>query len=227
MSRLHQRTADAIEFFRVAEAQVIAAGFACEIDWQRHQVARPFSERELLKEAAWVILCSGFRETVVRKHFSYISLCFCDWESAEVIERHRVRCVSTATACFSHQKKLEAIASIAGFITRIGFSTVQCAILEDPIRQLERFPFIGPVTAWHLAKNLGIDVAKNDRHLARVAKRLGYRDAQSLCGDVALVTGEPISVIDIVLWRFAVLNPSASDCKARTVEHSPQPQANK
>jgi len=38
---------------------------------------------------------------------------------------------------------------------------------------LQQLPFIGPVTAFHLAKNLGIEAVKPDRHLCRLSKLLG------------------------------------------------------
>jgi len=75
----------------------------------------------------------------------------------------------------------------------------------DPVAALQIFPFIGPTTSWHLAKNLGFDVAKNDRHLARLASANGYDDAHSLCRVISKATGEQVGIIDIVLWRYAVL----------------------
>lgn len=196
----------AINLFRAAEQGVLAAGFDWEIAWQRDRDVTALSERDLLRESAWVILCSGFREATVRKLFDYISLCFCDWESAAEITRNRAACVATASAKFCNGRKLGAIASIAEVIAESGFEPLRRRIQDDPIHQLQRLPFIGPVTSWHLAKNLGLDVAKNDRHLARLAEELGYSDANTLCGDIAEATGERVAVVDLVLWRFAVLS---------------------
>jgi hypothetical protein len=44
-----------------------------------------------------------------------------------------------------------------------------------------RFPMIGPVTSFNLAKNIGLDVAKADRHLSRLAANVGFSDVPSLC----------------------------------------------
>ena len=62
------------------------------------------------------------------------------------------------------------------------------------------------VTCWHLAKNLGFQVAKPDRHLIRISKKAGFATPNDLCAAVAEVTGEPINVVDLVLWRYAALN---------------------
>jgi hypothetical protein len=210
MQRHQCRKSKAVDLYRKAKHNVQAAGFAWEIDWQRERCLKPFSERDLLRESAWVILCSGFREATVRKVFDYISLCFCDWESSEEIARHRSVCVATASARFRNGRKIDAIARVADLVKETGFDHARRLIKSEPIKQLQKLPFIGPVTSWHLAKNLGLDVAKNDRHLARMAAGLGYADAHDLCGDVSEATGELVSVIDVVLWRFATLVPKVA-----------------
>lgn len=214
MQRHQSRKSIAIELYRTAKHSMQAAGFAWEIEWQRERCLKPFSECDLLRESAWVILCSGFREATVRQVFDYISLCFCDWESSDEIARNRSACVATALARFRNGKKIDAIARVADLVTETGFAQIRRVIQADPINHLQKFPFIGPITSWHLAKNLGLNVAKNDRHLARIAARLGYADAHDLCGDVSEATGELISVIDVVLWRFASLTPNAAVSRA-------------
>lgn len=196
-----------LNFYRDAEHQVRAAGFSWELEWQRERMLQDFTEQDLLRESAWVILCSGFRESVVRNAFDYVSLCFCDWESAHEISARQHACIETAAWRFSNRRKLTAIARIAEIIHDHGFKSFQSHLKDDPIEKLQALPFIGPVTSWHLAKNLGFDVAKNDRHLARLAYVHGFSDAQSLCAVIADATGEAASVIDIVLWRFATLKP--------------------
>jgi hypothetical protein len=150
-----------------------------------------------------VILCSGFREQIVRKTFDWISLCFCDWESAREIVVNAARCRSTALAVFRNPRKIDAIIKTANRVDETGFRLLKNAVISNPISELQKFPFIGPITSWHLAKNLGFRVAKPDRHLSRVATLFGYRDAHGLCKAVALATGESADVVDIVFWRYA------------------------
>ena len=38
---------------------------------------------------------------------------------------------------------------------------------------LEELPYIGPVTRYHLAMRIGLNLAKPDRHVARTAKEFG------------------------------------------------------
>ena len=87
-------------------------------------------------------------------------------------------------------------------------------IIQDPIGRLSQFPFIGPITANHLAKNLGYQLAKDDRHLQRIALRFGYKSAQGLCADISAVTGDSIAVVDTILWRDSALNGRISIMRA-------------
>jgi hypothetical protein len=112
-------------------------------------------------------------------------------------------CRSTALTAFNNQKKIDAILMLARRIVNTGFDQLKASIHEDPIQLLRTFPYIGPVTAWHLAKNLGFDVAKPDRHLRRISEGLGYIDVHHLCDYLAQITGDEKRVIDIVLWRYA------------------------
>jgi len=167
-----------------------------------------FSETDFLRESAWVILCGGFKESVVRKIFNYISLCFCDWESAAAIVANEDLCRETALAGINNQRKITAIIETARTVYLTGFEGLRDRIVSNPIDELRQFPQIGDVTAYHLAKNLGFPVAKPDRHLMRLASWTGFEDVQSLCRALAERTGDSVAYVDIVLWRFATLRPA-------------------
>lgn len=188
-----------------AKARLAEIGYAGEVEWQAGIAGQEFTEPDLLREAAWVILCSGFREKVVRQRFEFISLCYCDWESAEAILANEECCIRTAASVFGNRRKLRAIADVARRIQSTGFQSLRRRIQENPIRELSAFPYVGPVTAYHLAKNLGFPVAKNDRHLQRLAIENGFANAHELCEYVSQATGDPVPVVDIVLWRTSVL----------------------
>jgi hypothetical protein len=50
---------------------------------------------------------------------------------------------------FRNEAKLNAILGVAAFVHELGFQVFKTAVVGDPIRQLSRLPFIGPVTVWH------------------------------------------------------------------------------
>jgi len=194
-------------FFSKAYSYVQHAGLSAEVDWQREVDFAGFTERELLREHAWVTLCSGFRESVVRRAFDHVSLCFCDWESAASIVSAGDICCATAASSFANRLKLKGIFSAAKYISEVGFDEFKQLVLADPINQLQKLSFIGPITSWHLAKNLGLDVAKPDRHLIRLSERLGFRNADHLCRELAAITGEQAKVVDLIVWRYIADNP--------------------
>lgn len=197
----------AMHFFSKACSYVQRAGLSAEVAWQREVDFAGFTECQLLREHAWVTLCSGFRESAVRRAFDHVSLCFCDWESAEAIVSAGDICCATAASSFANRLKLKGIFSAAKYISEVGFDEFKQSVLVDPINQLQKLPFIGPITSWHLAKNLGLDVAKPDRHLIRVSERLGFRSADHLCRELAATTGEQAKVVDLIVWRYIADNP--------------------
>jgi hypothetical protein len=197
----------AMRVFGAASAYMAHDDRSGEVEWQRQVSLDNFTETDFLREAAWVILCSGFRERLVRRVFDHISLCFCDWESASSILEADPTCRNAAMASFRNAAKLSAIVGSALHVQRWGFVAFKQAVLVDPVGELRRLSHIGPVTVWHLAKNLGLDVAKPDRHLARLSRVLGFNDADHFCGVVARASGEQRKVVDLIVWRYLADNP--------------------
>ncbi|MFZ2147698.1 MAG: hypothetical protein WAV28_10815 [Sedimentisphaerales bacterium] len=185
---------------------VIAAGYAAEIDWQEERRLSDITECAFLREAAWVILASGISELVVRCRFPQISKVFFNWASANKIIKGKVLCRINALQVFHHERKIDAILKIASLVDDIGFSNVKLGIQREGLEYVRRLPYMGSATSFHLAKNLGIDVVKPDRHLVRIARATKYDSPQEMCELIASSTGERLSVIDLVIWRFATLN---------------------
>jgi hypothetical protein len=70
----------------------------------------------------------------------------------------------------------------------------------DKLQFCADLPWIGGITKYHLAKNLGADVAKPDVHLQRLADREGC-SVDALCSRLAEETGLRVASVDTVLWR--------------------------
>jgi hypothetical protein len=193
---------DPVAFYNNAKESVRLSGFSGEINWQSSRNPSSFCETDLLRECAWVILCTGFRESIIRRRFSFISMCFYDWESSALICADAEICVATALTCFANRPKVVAITRAAFHIREVGFESYRRRIIEDPIPSLLELPFVGAVTAFHLAKNLGFEMAKADRHLQRLSDSMGFSKPQQLCDHIAERTGDPVRVVDLVLWRY-------------------------
>jgi hypothetical protein len=71
---------------------------------------------------------------------------------------------------------------------------------NEVIAFCETLPHIGPVTKFHLAKNLGVDCAKPDIWLVRVAAVSG-ESPHELCTRLSQESGDRIAEVDFVIWR--------------------------
>ena len=67
------------------------------------------------------------------------------------------------------------------------------------------FLSFGPITSVHLSKNIGLPLAKPDRHLVRLANDFGYESAEELCEQISSLVGDSVAVVDVVLWRYATI----------------------
>src|SRR2546425_944499 len=99
--------------YLLAKEFVIRKGFQREIDWQEDLSIANVTESDFLREAAWVVLCSGFRESVLSARFDRISEAFLEWKSAEQICQHRKTCRRQALGIFRNAAKIDAILTIA------------------------------------------------------------------------------------------------------------------
>lgn len=194
--------AEPIQFYRLAKRAIEASEFASEIEWQSSRRSELFTETDLLRECAWVVLCTGFKESVVRRQFPFISACFFEWESSHAISAKADLCAATALTFFPNTKKISSIIAAVKLVEAAGFERFRADAMRKPIETLSALPFIGPVTAFHLAKNLGFNVAKNDRHLQKLSAVMGFAHAQDLCAYISGITGDAVSVVDVVLWRY-------------------------
>lgn len=198
----------AVDFYLLAKNTVLAQGFAYEIEWQDRLSFPEIDESHFLREAGWVVLSCGMRESVVRMKFPALSVAFCNWSSAGEIARHASKCKKRALRVFAHAGKVDSIVEIARLVESCGFVNFKDKIASGGTIFLQSLPFIGPITCYHLAKNLGLDVVKPDRHLLRISALAGCGTPAELCERISNVTGDRVSVVDIVMWRYATIDPS-------------------
>jgi hypothetical protein len=204
-----------VDFYLFAKSIVLGEGFGHEVSWQDGRHFGEVTETVFLGEAAWVVLSSGMRETVVRNKFTSLSAAFNNWASARDILEHTGLYRRNAFRVFGHARKIDSIIQIATEVDRRGFECFKEKILEEGVSFLQSLPYIGPATSYHLAKNLGLDVVKPDRHLLRIAALLGYDNPADFCKAISTSVGDRVSVVDVVVWRYATLNPGYKDFLAR------------
>ena len=164
--------------------KIAERGFAGEIEWATNVADCPDSQT-FACETIWVILNAGMREQVARIIQDRI------WPFL-----HRGE---SSSGGFNHKLKCRAIDYVWRERERL-FAEWRAA--DDRLEYLERLPHIGPITKYHLARNLGMNVCKPDRHLVRIAAPLTPHE---MCAMLAKATGDRIGVVDCVIWRSANL----------------------
>jgi hypothetical protein len=195
-----------VDAYRWAKEYVIAQGYSAEIRWQCEASFEAITESQFLSEAAWVILSCGMRETVISRKFPLLSTAFLEWDSSGAILRRKRNCRDAALRIFAHEQKIDAILRIIEVVRNEGLEEMKKGIRSSGVAYLQRFPFLGPATSYHLAKNLGIDVVKPDRHLLRITAIAGFDSPERFCRYISDAVGDKSSVVDVVLWRFATLH---------------------
>lgn len=199
------RAAVLAEAYLSAKISVLHSPYAAELVTIRPS-PDAITESEFLRELAWVILSGGMAERIIRLKFTPISESFLYWTSAAEISERVEICVASALEHFAHNGKINAIAAAAKLITNTSFEAVKEKVIANPVLELQKFPYIGPVTALHMAKNIGISIAKPDRHLTRLSKAAGFDQVLDFCNCIASFVGDDVPKIDMVLWRFATLH---------------------
>ena len=171
-----------IEEFQSIVEKVKAAGYSDEITWQEN-VGPPPTAEAFASEAIFVICNSGMKHTVARRIYNDVMA---------ALSRN-----TSLRDAFGHRGKIDAICLI--WDHRHGLFRDYLAA-KDKLAFLVTLPWIGDVTKYHLAKNFGLQVAKPDVHLNRLAKH--YRTtAQALCERLAAESGFKVATVDLVLWR--------------------------
>lgn len=175
-----------LDRFRLLEAAVRAHGYGPTIEWTE-SLSPPRDAEDFAQQTIYVICNSGMANTV-----------------ASIIYERCMAALKAGTPVsdvFGHPGKAPAIERI--WTERDALYATYLAA-DDKVAALRELPWIGAVTALHLAKNFGADVAKPDVHMERLA-RAEETTTEELCARVAATTGYRAATIDTILWRACAL----------------------
>lgn len=168
--------------FRNIEAMVREAGYGASIEWAEN-VTAPINAEAFAEQAIYVICNSGMRNSVAQPIFERCMTA--------------LSIIGSCKAVFGHPGKAAAIDAI--WANRaVHFAAYVMA--KDRLATLANLPFIGDITKYHLARNLGADYAKPDVHLNRLAEAEQV-NAQTLCERLAAESGYRVGTVDLILWR--------------------------
>lgn len=158
-------------------------------------------------EYVWVVHATGFRASVVGKMMPRLDEAYGEWSFlgteavGTVVDRVKAVC--------NNPGKINAVHSTAKLMCKelVGerkpWSDFKSERLSSP-ELLSKLPYIGPITSYHLGRNLGLlDCVKPDLHLVRMAEHWGFRDCVEMCESMRGGDDVPLGIVDLALWYAA------------------------
>jgi hypothetical protein len=188
--------------------------------WSRTGRKPPETPEHLAGEIIWIILCAGRSA-----------------QAARTIER-RVRAAldagESAATAFGYRAKAAAI-DRAWRERTLDFQKLHAVLKADNPALLldwcESIPFVGAITKYQLAKNLGRDdVTKPDIHLcrlagiaddAKVSASARFAVCMQFCAPLAAASGDTIATVDSILWLGANKGVFVVDAAAGPISFNP------
>lgn len=205
----------AVAYFRAALA-FARRHYAAEMDHIAGTVFERLAPAKFFTEYVWVVHATGFNAKVVGKMMPKLEVAYGQWSSlgAETPEAavERVRKVC------NNPPKIRAVHAMASLmrahmlgdgphdIMNEAWEDYRDRKLSSP-EKLQELPYIGKVTCYHLARNIGLlECVKPDLHLVRLARHWGFPDCVAMCRAMQEAhraeKGEylPLGIVDLVVW---------------------------
>lgn len=174
------------EDIRHLVAALDQSGYGDDVSWSE-TIQPPATPAEFAQEAIFVICNSGMKHTVATGIFDRVM--------------KAIRAGKPAGEAFGHVGKTNAIDYIWLHQEKLFHEFLMA---ENQVDYCASLPWIGGITKYHLAKNFGVDCAKPDVHLQRLADAHG-ETVDGLCQRLAKQTGYRVATVDVILWRACAI----------------------
>lgn len=184
--------------YQALRAGIIAAGYESEIEWAEG-LKPPPDAATFAGEYVWVVLNSGMRNQVARAIADRVYPAIEAGQSAATVFGHKAKCLAIDRFWVRRAAIFSAFQRLQNDEQRFAFTDPKTLRV-----QLGCAPCIGAIVRWHLAKNWGVDCAKPDRHLERIAAH-HKTTTHELCAALAKATGDRVATVDLVIWRASNL----------------------
>lgn len=175
----------AIDFHAVIAA-VKLAGYGDDIQWAEN-LEPPATAEDFALEVIYVICNSGMRFLVARGIYDRVTRALAHGGSSAKVFGHPGKCAA-----------IDAIWKDRAALFR------QYQAAGDKLAMIEGIPWIGGITKYHVAKNFGLQYAKPDVHLQRLANTF-QTTPQALCELLGAEHGLKVATVDTLLWRAAAI----------------------
>jgi nickel-dependent lactate racemase len=165
---------------------IIEKGYESDIIWAEN-VKKCDNSEDFVLQFIFVVCNSGMKAQIAIKIYERILQAIC--EDKDISE------------AFGHKGKVSAIKEVIENQRKIFHDYF---LSDNKVEFCKSLPWIGDITKYHLAKNLGIDCVKPDRHLVRIANTYNTTPLE-MCQKLSEITGDKLNTVDTIIWRAANL----------------------
>lgn len=165
---------------------IIDKGYESDIQWAEN-VKKCTLPEDFVLQFIFVVCNSGMKAQIAQKIYEKILITIGSGQN-----------ISHA---FGHKGKVSAMKHVIKNKNEIFSDYINS---DDKLSFCKSLPWIGDITKYHLAKNLGEDCIKPDRHLMRIAETYNTNPFD-MCQKLSDITSDNLNTVDTVIWRAANL----------------------
>jgi len=189
-----------MRLFRRAE-KFVKENFPEDVEWSLRASENVDWDREkFICEYVFAVYVSGFRYSVIQGRMDSFRKVFYDW-NLEKILRYENEVKIGARKLVNNRNKINGIIRGLKILEKLDFDIFKGDVMKD-INTLKMFPYVGNIIKYQLARNLGYDVIKPDKHIVRIAEKYGL-DPFEMCSMISKITQYKVHTVDSILWRYA------------------------
>jgi hypothetical protein len=190
-----------LEFYDRA-LEFVRANYYDRLDYYRGLRFTDTTPDLFWNEYVWCVYAAGFSSKVLDKKWPALKAAYGDWRDLTAKRRKLVLAVirreDKFKACLQVANMMQGAAR--GYAHNEWWLKFQIVMLGTPER-LQMLPWIGPVSCYHLARNIGLDCVKPDLHLVRLAEHYGFCSPLRMCEYISVNRkDERLGVVDLVLF---------------------------
>lgn len=190
------------EYFKAARKYLEEIGYGTK--WVYDVSPESISPQYFFEQYIWVVYACNFEVRILEQLEGDLYRAYGDYETFD--ETRRVAVLGV----INNIRKWNAVYNTAIKLQYLGWHDFKKTYLAG-IESMTALKFIGPVTKFHLARNLGFDKCKPDRHMCRLKESFGYSSVDEMCRYLAKKYGLQVKEIDLILWKY-VISQGLPDC---------------
>jgi hypothetical protein len=153
-----------------------------------------------LREYAWVVYAAGIRNDILDQYWPRLRRAFGGFRLTRVA---KMRSTTRVIAVFRNEQKASHVLQGSAMIQAEGFRAFKARVARNWEQELEGLPGIGPITKFHLARNVGLaDTGKPDLWVSRITKLAYASDWQAMLQYLSKRSHLPPRAVDVVLFRY-------------------------